>query len=173
MVGQIRFTQYVCPKCGNIERYSNSNPICSKCGNKNVITINLEQFRDILREIEDRKIQKYANNELCYAKIPDKDWETIYKYIRQKYVYNNNSFDQNKYDERIQNDEIEVQQAIKARHDRERAEREATRPRCPTCHSTDIKPITATQKAGSFLMLGIFSQKIKHQFHCNHCGYEW
>lgn len=50
---------------------------------------------------------------------------------------------------------------------------EDTRPRCPTCSSTDIKKISAVSKVGSVALWGIFSQKVKKQFHCNHCGYEW
>ena len=47
------------------------------------------------------------------------------------------------------------------------------KPKCPTCNSINIKKISGLSKAGSVAMLGIFSQKIKHQFHCNNCGYEW
>ena len=53
------------------------------------------------------------------------------------------------------------------------AELEATRPRCPTCSSTRIHKISALSKAGSVAMFGIFSQKVKRQFHCDNCGYEW
>nr|DAG42687.1 MAG TPA: PhnA Zinc-Ribbon [Caudoviricetes sp.] len=28
-------------------------------------------------------------------------------------------------------------------------------------------------KAASVGLFGVFSQKVKHQFHCNSCGYEW
>lgn len=46
-------------------------------------------------------------------------------------------------------------------------------PKCPTCNSTNIKKISGLSKAGSVAMFGIFSQKVKHQFKCNNCGYEW
>lgn len=46
-------------------------------------------------------------------------------------------------------------------------------PKCPTCSSTNIKIISGTTKAISVAMFGFFSQKIKKQFHCNNCGYEW
>ena len=44
---------------------------------------------------------------------------------------------------------------------------------CPTCHSKDVKKVSGTSKALSVAMFGIFSQKVKKQFHCNSCGYEW
>ncbi|MBQ2882455.1 MAG: hypothetical protein IJE43_01575 [Alphaproteobacteria bacterium] len=46
-------------------------------------------------------------------------------------------------------------------------------PKCITCGSTNIKKISVTSKAGSVALWGIFSQKVKKQFHCNSCGYEW
>lgn len=41
---------------------------------------------------------------------------------------------------------------------------------CPYCHSTDTTKISAASKAGSVFFFGLFSQKVKHQWHCNKCG---
>lgn len=41
---------------------------------------------------------------------------------------------------------------------------------CPYCHSFNTKKISSLSKAGSVAMFGIFSQKIKHQWHCNSCN---
>lgn len=46
-------------------------------------------------------------------------------------------------------------------------------PKCPTCQSTDIKKISTASKAGSVFMWGLLSQKVRRQWHCNNCGYEW
>lgn len=46
-------------------------------------------------------------------------------------------------------------------------------PKCPTCQSTNIKRVSGTSKAVSVAMWGLLSQKVKKQFHCNNCGYEW
>lgn len=46
-------------------------------------------------------------------------------------------------------------------------------PTCPTCGSTDISKISTTSKAVSVGLFGIFSSKIRKQFHCNSCKYEW
>ena len=43
-------------------------------------------------------------------------------------------------------------------------------PKCPTCQSTNIKKISGLSKAGSVALFGIFSQKVKKQWHCNGCG---
>ena len=41
---------------------------------------------------------------------------------------------------------------------------------CPYCHSTNTKKISTMSKAGSVALFGIFSQKVKKQWHCNGCG---
>lgn len=47
------------------------------------------------------------------------------------------------------------------------------KPKCPTCSSTNVQKISSFSKAGSVAVFGIFSQKVRHQFKCNNCGYEW
>lgn len=56
---------------------------------------------------------------------------------------------------------------------RTKMRKEQNRPHCPTCHSANVHKISGLSKAGSVAMWGIFSQKVKKQFHCNNCGYEW
>lgn len=40
---------------------------------------------------------------------------------------------------------------------------------CPYCHSINTTKISAASKAGSVFLFGIFSQKVRHQWHCNEC----
>ena len=42
-------------------------------------------------------------------------------------------------------------------------------PKFPICQSTNIERISVVSKAGSVALLGIFSQKVKKQWHCNNC----
>ena len=42
--------------------------------------------------------------------------------------------------------------------------------KCPYCHSTNTKKISTMSKAGSVALFGIFSQKVKKQWHCNECN---
>lgn len=57
--------------------------------------------------------------------------------------------------------------------ERKERERRLTPPvaivECPYCHSVNTSKISAVSKAGSVAMFGIFSQKVKHQWHCNSC----
>ncbi|WP_462368454.1 hypothetical protein [Roseburia hominis] len=52
-------------------------------------------------------------------------------------------------------------------------EASVNKPKCPTCQSENIQKISAMTKAGSVALCGIFSQKVKKQWHCNSCGSEW
>lgn len=48
------------------------------------------------------------------------------------------------------------------------------RPKCPSCHSVNIKRITGLSKAGSVAVWGIFAAgRVSKQWHCNNCGTEW
>lgn len=52
-------------------------------------------------------------------------------------------------------------------------EANVSKPKCPTCQSVNIQKISTMTKVGSVALWGIFSQKIKKQWHCNSCGSEW
>lgn len=54
----------------------------------------------------------------------------------------------------------------------QRAE-ESNKPHCPHCQSTNIKPISGLNRAGSIAMWGIFSKKINKSFECLDCKYTW
>jgi len=48
-------------------------------------------------------------------------------------------------------------------------------PKCPTCGSTDIRHISATERGVNAFMFGIFGNKRKCQFECQNpkCKYRW
>ena len=46
-------------------------------------------------------------------------------------------------------------------------------PKCPTCGSSNIKPITSTERAASLIGLGIFSKKINKTYKCLNCKHTW
>ena len=46
--------------------------------------------------------------------------------------------------------------------------------RCPNCKSENVKRISGASKAGSALMLGVFSMgKLTKTYQCNKCRYRW
>lgn len=48
-------------------------------------------------------------------------------------------------------------------------------PKCPTCGSTNIRHISATERGVNAVMFGVFGTKRKHQFECQNpnCKYRW
>lgn len=46
-------------------------------------------------------------------------------------------------------------------------------PKCPTCGSTKVHPISAGKKAISFAMVGIFSKNFDKSYECDNCKYRW
>ena len=64
-------------------------------------------------------------------------------------------------------------QMLKLKEDMESNKHKKCIPQCPTCRSTNLKRITATQKASNAVLFVLFGNKRKKQFHCNNCGYEW
>lgn len=73
------------------------------------------------------------------------------------------------YESRMSQFRTQVQQQEQAN----KAAEEKSKPHCPTCGSTNIAKISGTSKAASVALWGIFSQKVKKQWHCNSCKYEW
>ena len=46
-------------------------------------------------------------------------------------------------------------------------------PKCPTCGSTNVRPISGFNRAGSMFMWGIMSSKIGKTYECLNCKYKW
>ena len=167
-------TKYVCPVCGNRNRSGDRFPICDFCGCEDVITLTDDEISEIqndIRKLPEKAQQKYLTEE------PKSDFYKMgimtTEYIRQKYVFNDPRFSKSKFNERERKEEKDYQEF------KEQSKRDVAayygRPTitCPTCGSTNTKKISGLSKAASVGLFGIFSQKVKHQFHCNSCGYEW
>lgn len=46
-------------------------------------------------------------------------------------------------------------------------------PKCPTCGSTKVHPISAGKKAVGFLTVGVFSKNFGKSYECDDCKYRW
>lgn len=150
---------YTCPKCGHTDTvFDNPYPFCECCGYEEVVVEGQYEFRDDYEKIEKEN--------------PSMEEEKIRKIVREKhrekYTYNSPVFSRAANAHRI---EWEKEQASKPIRISDSAPQSL--PHCPTCNSTNVKKISAGAKAVSVGLFGIFSQKVKRQFHCNNCGYEW
>lgn len=52
-------------------------------------------------------------------------------------------------------------------------EKSSNIPKCPTCGSTNIRPISGTERAVSVIGLGLFSKKINKTYKCLNCKHTW
>lgn len=167
-------TKYVCPVCGNRNRSEDRFPICDFCGCEDVIILTddeISEIQDDIRKLPEKAQQKYLTEE------PKSDFYKMgimtTEYIRQKYVFNDPRFSKSKFNERERKEEKDCQEfKERSKHDVAAYYGHPTIT-CPTCGSTNTEKISALSKGVSVGLFGIFSQKVKHQFHCNSCGYEW
>lgn len=159
----------ICPRCGRITMHlKRGTPKCECCGYDDIIEYSKDETHHVNRSLEIEK------------DIPGKTYEEYFKIVdeedREKYVYNSPVFDKDLNEKRIAYDkqrEAELKEYGKKNRAEAEGEERRPKPHCPTCNSTNVKKISAGAKAVSVGLFGIFSQKVKHQFHCNNCGYEW
>ena len=52
-------------------------------------------------------------------------------------------------------------------------EKQQNTPKCPTCGSTNVHPISTAKKATGFVLAGVFSSNFGKTMHCKQCGYKW
>lgn len=57
--------------------------------------------------------------------------------------------------------------------EKERLEKEINIPKCPTCGSTNVHPISSGKKAIGFLAVGVFSSNFGKSYECGNCKYKW
>lgn len=48
-----------------------------------------------------------------------------------------------------------------------------SKPKCPTCGSTNIEKISVGKKIGGSFLFGIFSSDVRNTMHCKDCGAKW
>lgn len=141
-----------CPECG--KEISDKAKCCIHCGYP-LDEISSNEYKDIstrecLTEKEDtHNFSQKINSSFDKINYTQKQPETLRDLVQKR-------------DSETKNIEIVESQPIPK-----------PTPKCPTCGSTDISKISATSKAVSVGLFGIFSPKIRKQFHCNSCKYEW
>lgn len=154
---------YICLKCGKVGTgdLKSKFPICDFCKSDKLLKVKRSEVNATYKKYRDL--------------YPDEGFTTPEKAaeeLREKYVYYNNPhFDKVAYNDRLENrrkEYIKVMQEI-----REQDAASSGHPKCPTCGSLNTKKISGMSKAVSVSLFGLFSQKVKRQFHCNNCGYEW
>ena len=160
------YARIICKKCGYMDvDWNNSKfPICKICKHDNLMKIPGEEYTDLVAKYHSENPSGTAE-----------DWnDEAEEYYREKYVYHNNSdFSKIAYNEMLDYKRKELADALAYAAEIDRAAAGHPTITCPTCGSTNTEKISALSKGVSVGLFGIFSQKVKHQFRCKTCGYEW
>ena len=123
-------------------------------------------YNDNGHEIEDIIGDTFDLNNAPIIEIIKIENDIIEKYIPEKIEFCKYWTEEDK-DKKIKQEQILMQQK------QHFTSQPTNTPKCPTCQSTNIKKISTTSKAVSVGLFGLFSQKVKKQFCCGNCGYEW
>ena len=133
-----------CPKCGNVTFIETKNEKCNCCNTSLLPT-------------------PYTMNEYLFSNSIDVD---IDKKIFDEYIKGNSQFDEELYRSRINKEKL-LQQASLDK------QREQNKPKCPTCGSTKVHPISTAKKATGFVLAGVFSSTFGKSYECENCKYKW
>lgn len=127
--------------------------ICPKCRGK--YSDDTEICSDCRITLVDNKEYNKALqelNEMADEERHNHKFEQRYK-VAYKYNYG--------YEESIPNFNIKTK------------EEKSNIPKCPTCGSTNIKPISTTKKVIGFATFGVFSNNFGKTMECKNCGYKF
>ncbi len=155
---------YICLKCGGESSFKKGTrfPICKHCENDTFVKIPLDDYNQMYRQFKENH-DNIKGGELCYQ---------FEEHLREQYhIFDNPQFDKIAYNKMLQAEAAAEQAAIQECRELDAAL--AGHPKCPTCGSTNTEKISALSKGVSVGLFGIFSQKVKHQYRCKTCGYEW
>ncbi len=145
----------ICPKCRGL--YFDQD---QQCGNCKIELLDKDVFNVVLGEYyQMNHSQRVANRYNARYEIVCKyQFPEIYEYDEQKSQHEYEAFQRRAQQQRIENNRIEKETHI---------------PKCPTCGSTNVQPISTTKKATGFILAGIFSSNFGKSYECKDCKYKW
>jgi hypothetical protein len=147
----------ICPKCRGF--YFDQDEECSECHIK-------LYDKTLFHEIEQELYQ--MNKEQRIKHRFDERYEIICKY---QYPYDYNYEQVKQESDRYY---AELQRNARQRQlEQQRIEKQQNIPKCPTCGSTKVHPISAGKKAVGFLAVGVFSKNFGKSYECDDCKYRW
>ena len=145
----------ICPKCRGL--YFDQDQQCDNC---KIELLDKDDFNTTLGEYyKMNHSQRVANRYnpqyeiVCKYQFPE-----IYEYNEQKSQQEYKALQRKSQQKMIEKEQIEKQQNT---------------PKCPTCGSTNVHPISTAKKATGFVLAGVFSSNFGKTMHCKQCGYKW
>ena len=145
----------ICPKCRGL--YFDQDQQCDNC---KIELLDKDDFNTTLGEYyQMNHSQRVANRYnpqyeiICKYQFPE-----IYEYNEQKSQQEYKALQRKAQQKMIEKEQIEKQQNT---------------PKCPTCGSTKVHPISTAKKATGFVLAGVFSSNFGKSYECENCKYKW
>ena len=145
----------ICPKCRGL--YFDQDQQCDNC---KIELLDKDDFNTTLGEYyQMNHSQRVANRYnpqyeiVCKYQFPE-----IYEYNEQKSQQEYEALQRVAQQKMIEKEQIEKQQNT---------------PKCPTCGSTNVHPISTAKKATGFVLAGVFSSNFGKSYECENCKYKW
>lgn len=101
------------------------------------------------------------------------DDRNMYKIILEEYVKPNPLFDEELYNKRVGIEKSQQEATLNQMRMEKQLAQKANVPRCPTCGSTNVHPISTAKKAFGFALVGLFSSNLGKSYECDNCKYKW
>jgi len=124
-------------------------------------------------EIKSQNICPYCGNNLRDTGITDDDMDSLWDVSDSDRQFLEAMIDLKKKDPIEYQLKMSQFKANLRQQENSKKVEEDNKPKCPNCHSTNIKPISGTERAMSIIGLGMFSKKINKSFKCLDCKYTW
>ena len=137
-----------CPKCGDIT-FIQKAIVCDFCNEPYIETDN-----------------EWHPDDWCSGK-------NIPKEIFEEYVKPNPLFDEELYNKRVGVEKSQQEATLNQMRMEKRQAQQANVPKCPTCGSTNVHPISTAKKAFGFALVGLFSSNLGKSYECENCKYKW
>ena len=141
---------HYCPKCGNIIIPPENDKKCNYCGEECLPT------------------------HISTSDVLHHDWEKLpNQIILEEYVKPNPLFDEELYNKRVALEKRQEEATSNRLYTEKQLAQKANVPKCPTCGSTNVHPISTAKKAVGFAMVGVFSSNLGKSYECDNCKYKW
>lgn len=132
--------------------------ICENCGT--------------ISEFSNGECKTCCNSKITDLKISTQEWFELTPTQKETVIKNTLSLSDETY-ELIQEAWRNNKKNVKPMSRPVQTNYQQNKPKCPTCGSTKVHPISSGKKALGYITVGIFSNNFGKSYECDNCKYKW
>ena len=144
---------YLCKNCGKTIFYTKEEAKTAECSCKDTdyicLDINPVEYQNMSPLSQEKLIRRKLRVNPTQFEELKAEWSKIRKEVDREY-----------YAQRL------------AQRNEQQCVSQNT-PKCPTCGSTNVRPISTAKKATGFVLAGVFSSNFGKSYECLQCKYKW